>query len=132
MCVSSKEAFVMVYSVTRCDESMQLPLMAMLQYLISISVLLAPVQPLSSACTPVNSSDEHPHLSPSGLAQCKLLLYGTLVQHYSHTDRPPLLPQHMADIYTAITDLLGNSEVYYTQVSHKKHRFSHLLRFTLS
>lgn len=36
-----------------------------------------------------------------------MLLYGSLMKHYSHTDRPPLLPQHMTDIYTAITDLLG-------------------------
>ncbi|CAK6973252.1 DEP domain-containing protein 7-like [Scomber scombrus] len=43
--------------------------------------------------------------------QCKLLLYGTLVRHYSHTDRPPLLPQHMTDIYTAITDLLVNAKL---------------------
>ncbi|XP_042266912.1 DEP domain-containing protein 7-like [Thunnus maccoyii] len=43
--------------------------------------------------------------------ECKLLLYGTLVKHYSHTDRPPLLPQHMTDIYTAITDLLVNAKL---------------------
>ena len=54
------------------------------------------------------SSDE-PRLSPSGLAQCKLLVYRTLVKHYSHTDQPPLLPQHMTDFYTAVTDLLGES-----------------------
>nr|XP_033491433.1 DEP domain-containing protein 7-like [Epinephelus lanceolatus] len=53
-----------------------------------------------------NNSDEQPGLSNSGLAQCKILLYRTLVKHYSHTDRPPLLPHHMTDIYTAITDLL--------------------------
>ncbi|XP_068168755.1 DEP domain-containing protein 7-like [Antennarius striatus] len=45
-----------------------------------------------------------------GLTQCKLLLYRTLVKHY-HTDRPPLLPQHMADIYTAIADLLVNAKL---------------------
>lgn len=28
-------------------------------------------------------------------------------KHYSNTNRPPLLPQHMTDIYTAVTDLLG-------------------------
>ncbi|KAM3870242.1 DEP domain-containing protein 7-like [Diretmus argenteus] len=46
----------------------------------------------------------------SGLTQCKLLLYGCLVKHYSHTDRSPLLPQHMTDVYTAITDLLVNAK----------------------
>ncbi|XP_005449424.3 DEP domain-containing protein 7 isoform X4 [Oreochromis niloticus] len=58
-----------------------------------------------------DNSAEHPHLSPSGLAQCKLLLYGTLVKHYSNTNRPPLLPQHMTDIYTAITELLVNAKL---------------------
>uniref|UniRef100_A0A3P8PV81 DEP domain-containing protein 7 n=1 Tax=Astatotilapia calliptera TaxID=8154 RepID=A0A3P8PV81_ASTCA len=47
-------------------------------------------------------------LSRDGLAQCKLLLYGTLVKHYSITNRLPLLPQHMTDVYTAITELLVN------------------------
>ncbi|XP_039471547.1 DEP domain-containing protein 7-like isoform X2 [Oreochromis aureus] len=58
-----------------------------------------------------DNSAEHPHLSPSGLAQCQLLLYGTLVKHYSNTNRPPLLPQHMTDIYTAITELLVNAKL---------------------
>lgn len=56
-----------------------------------------------------DNSAEHTHLSPSGLAQCKLLLYGTLVKHYSITNRLPLLPQHMTDVYTAITELLGKN-----------------------
>ncbi|XP_044049418.1 DEP domain-containing protein 7-like isoform X2 [Siniperca chuatsi] len=68
------------------------------------------VQSLRYVSTPVSNSDEQPCLSQSGLAQCKLLLYTTLVKHYSHTDRPPLLPQHMTDIYTAITDLLVNAK----------------------
>ncbi|XP_078112283.1 DEP domain-containing protein 7-like [Sander vitreus] len=69
------------------------------------------VQSLRSVSTPVNNSDEQPPLSQRGLVQCKLLLYGTLVKHYSHADRPPLLPQHMTDIYTAITDLLVNAKL---------------------
>lgn len=72
-----------------------------------ISVFLAPVQSLRSVSTPVNDTDEDPGLSQSVLTQCKMLLYGSLMKHYSHTDRPPLLPEHMTDIYTAITDLLG-------------------------
>ncbi|XP_029992513.1 DEP domain-containing protein 7-like [Sphaeramia orbicularis] len=43
--------------------------------------------------------------------QCKQLLYETLVKHYSHSDQPPLLPQHMTDVYTAITDLLVNAKL---------------------
>ncbi|XP_042352325.1 LOW QUALITY PROTEIN: DEP domain-containing protein 7-like [Plectropomus leopardus] len=65
----------------------------------------------SSSSDGVNAGDELPRLSPSGLSQCKLLLYGTLVKHYSHTDRPPLLPQHMTDILAAITDLLVNAKL---------------------
>uniref|UniRef100_A0A8C5DD09 DEP domain-containing protein 7 n=1 Tax=Gouania willdenowi TaxID=441366 RepID=A0A8C5DD09_GOUWI len=45
------------------------------------------------------------------LAQCKMLLYETLVKHYSNANKPPLLPQHMADIYTAITDLLVKAKM---------------------
>nr|XP_020512007.1 DEP domain-containing protein 7-like isoform X1 [Labrus bergylta] len=57
----------------------------------------------------VHNTDEQPRLSPSCLDQCKLLLYWTLVTHYSH--RPPLLPEHMTDIYMAIIDLLVNSKI---------------------
>lgn len=60
-------------------------------------------------CYSGDDSAERTHLSPRALAQCKLLLYGTLVKHYSNTNRPPLLPQHMTDVYTAITDLLGEN-----------------------
>nr|XP_046250481.1 DEP domain-containing protein 7-like [Scatophagus argus] len=67
-------------------------------------------QSLSSESTPDNGGDKQSRLSQSVLAQCKLLLYGTLVKHYSHTDRPPLLPQNMNDIYAAITDLLVNAK----------------------
>ncbi|XP_056273369.1 DEP domain-containing protein 7-like [Pseudoliparis swirei] len=69
------------------------------------------VQPLESASAADHQGVERPRLFPNGLAQCKLLLYGTLVKHYSHTDRPPLLPEHMADVYTTITDLLGNGKL---------------------
>lgn len=71
-----------------------------------IILFLTVVQSLISLSIPGFKSDE-PHLFQSGLTQCKLLVYRTLVKHYSHKDKPPLLPQHMADIYTAITDLLG-------------------------
>ncbi|XP_070687438.1 DEP domain-containing protein 7-like [Pempheris klunzingeri] len=64
----------------------------------------------SSSQDGVNNGDKQPCLSPTGLAQCKQLLYGTLVKHYSHTDRPPLLPQNMSNIYTAITELLVSAK----------------------
>ncbi|XP_059191428.1 DEP domain-containing protein 7-like [Centropristis striata] len=48
-------------------------------------------------------------VSQSGLSQSQLLLYGTLVKHYG--DRAPLLPHHMADIYSVITDLLVNAKL---------------------
>ncbi|XP_029908588.1 DEP domain-containing protein 7-like isoform X2 [Myripristis murdjan] len=53
---------------------------------------------------------DHPGLLPSSLAQCKMLLYRTLATHYSQSDRAPLLPQHMTDVYTAITDMLVNGK----------------------
>lgn len=43
-----------------------------------------------------------------GVDRWKLLLFETLVKHYSYTDRPALLPQHLTHVYTAITDLLGD------------------------
>ncbi|XP_061533107.1 DEP domain-containing protein 7-like [Phycodurus eques] len=49
-------------------------------------------------------------LSQSGTAHCKLLLYGTLVRHYN-TDRPPLLPERMTDVYSAITELLVDAKL---------------------
>nr|XP_040019709.1 DEP domain-containing protein 7-like [Gasterosteus aculeatus aculeatus] len=69
------------------------------------------VQPPRSMSTQVRHIYERPRLSSSGQAHCKRLLYGTLAKHYGHTDRPPLLPQHMADVYTAITDLLVNAKL---------------------
>ncbi|KAG7523393.1 DEP domain-containing protein 7-like [Solea senegalensis] len=57
-----------------------------------------------------HNSDEL-RLSPSGLVQCKVLLYRALIKHYSQTDKPPLLPQHMTDIYSAITDLLVKAKL---------------------
>uniref|UniRef100_A0A8C3G1P9 DEP domain-containing protein 7 n=1 Tax=Cyclopterus lumpus TaxID=8103 RepID=A0A8C3G1P9_CYCLU len=62
----------------------------------------------------VELSRELPHCftqDQDSCEHCKLLLYGTLVKHYSHTDRPPLLPQHMADVYTTVTDLLVNAKL---------------------
>lgn len=60
-------------------------------------------------CAQSHKGNEQSHLSHSTLLQFKLLLYGSLVKHYSHAERPPLLPQQMTDVYTAITDLLGET-----------------------
>ncbi|XP_072769974.1 DEP domain-containing protein 7-like isoform X1 [Nerophis lumbriciformis] len=50
-------------------------------------------------------------LSQSSTAQCKLL-YETLARHYSNTDcRPPLLPEQMTDVYTAITEMIVNAKL---------------------
>uniref|UniRef100_UPI003AAD16A1 DEP domain-containing protein 7-like n=1 Tax=Centroberyx gerrardi TaxID=166262 RepID=UPI003AAD16A1 len=68
------------------------------------------VRQLRPVSTPGHAGDDQSRLSPSGLAQCQLLLYGTLLKHYGQSDRPPLLPQHMTDVYTAITDLLVNAK----------------------
>lgn len=63
---------------------------------------------LGTGSTCGHGVDEQPSLSQIGVGRWKLLLFETLVKHYSRTDRPPLLPQHMAHVYTAITDLLGD------------------------
>lgn len=62
---------------------------------------------LGAAPSPGHDGDE-PGPSQSGLGRWKLLLFETLVKHYGHVDRPPLLPQHLTHVYTAITDLLGD------------------------
>lgn len=41
------------------------------------------------------------------LLQCKMLLYEVLAQHYRHTQQPPLLSNHVFDIHTGISELLG-------------------------
>lgn len=50
-----------------------------------------------------------PCCSGSGTQQCKLLLYETLVKYYGQPDRSPLLANHMSDIYTGVTELLGET-----------------------
>lgn len=41
------------------------------------------------------------------LPQCKKLLYGVLAQHYGHAARTPLLGNHIFDIHSGISELLG-------------------------
>lgn len=41
------------------------------------------------------------------LPECKRLLYEVLAQHYGHTQHPPLLTNHVFDIHSGISELLG-------------------------
>lgn len=41
------------------------------------------------------------------LLQCKKLLYRVLAQHYGHMQQPPLLSNHIFDIHSGISELLG-------------------------
>lgn len=49
---------------------------------------------------------EQPLLCSSDLDNYKLLIYGALSKNYSLTDRVPLLPEHLSEIYKAISELL--------------------------
>lgn len=46
-------------------------------------------------------------LSACDLPQCKRLMYEVLAQHYGHTQQPPLLSNHVFDIHSGISELLG-------------------------
>lgn len=46
------------------------------------------------------------------LLQCKKLLYEVLAQHYRHPQQPPLLSNHVFDIHTGISELLGKRRRY--------------------
>lgn len=41
------------------------------------------------------------------LPQCKRLLYEVLAKHYGHTQQPPLFSNHVFDIHSGISELLG-------------------------
>lgn len=41
------------------------------------------------------------------LHQCKRLLYEVLAKHYGHAQRPPLFSNHVFDIHSGISELLG-------------------------
>lgn len=44
------------------------------------------------------------------LPQCKRLIYEVLAQHYGHTQQTPLLSNHVFDIHSGISELLGRTE----------------------
>ena len=43
------------------------------------------------------------------LPQCKKLLYEVLAQHYGHAQQPPLFSNHVFDIHSGISELLGKT-----------------------
>lgn len=43
------------------------------------------------------------------LVRCKRLMYEVLAQHYGHAQRPPLLSNHVFDIHSGISELLGTA-----------------------
>lgn len=43
------------------------------------------------------------------LLRCKSLLYEVLAQHYGHTQQPPLFSNHVFDIHSGISELLGKT-----------------------
>ncbi|KAJ0069540.1 hypothetical protein NL108_008489 [Boleophthalmus pectinirostris] len=54
---------------------------------------------------------EGEQFTTKSLNNYKLLVYGALAKHYSHTDRAPLMPQQMTDIYKAVIDLLVTAKL---------------------
>lgn len=46
---------------------------------------------------------------PEETAQYKHLLYSILIQHYGQTDYPPLFSNHVFDIHSGISELLGKA-----------------------
>lgn len=47
------------------------------------------------------------------LVQCKRLLYEVLAQHYGHMQHTPLLSNHVFDIHSGISELLGKRRSYH-------------------
>lgn len=46
------------------------------------------------------------------LPQCKRLMYEVLAQHYGHAQQTPLLNNHVFDIHSGISELLGTTGVF--------------------
>lgn len=76
------------------------------------------------------------------LPQCKRLLYEVLAQHYGHTQQPPLFSNHVFDIHSGISELLGKTrscqiftpvvEAFVTTGSHAAAAFLNLSVFILA
>lgn len=48
------------------------------------------------------------------LPRCKRLLYEVLAKHYGHAQQPPLFSNHVFDIHSGISELLGKINVVET------------------
>lgn len=46
---------------------------------------------------------------PEETTQYKRLLYSILIQHYGQTDYPPLFSNHIFDIHSGVSELLGKT-----------------------
>lgn len=54
-----------------------------------------------------DEGDEHGQWSPTGIQQCKALLFEILSKHYGQSSFQPLLPSGLNDVCIQITELLG-------------------------
>lgn len=52
------------------------------------------------------------------LLQCKKLIYRVLAQHYGHTQQLPLLSNHVFDIHSGISELLGKMRAQVSLLTH--------------
>lgn len=50
------------------------------------------------------------------LVQCKRLLYEVLAQHYGQTQQSPLLSNHVFDIHSGISELLGENRSHHSRL----------------
>lgn len=46
------------------------------------------------------------------LFECKKLLYEVLAKHYARVEQPPLLSNHLFDIHSGISELLGEKNYF--------------------
>lgn len=54
----------------------------------------------------------------SDLPRCKRLMYEVLAQHYGHMQQPPLLSNHVFDVHSGISELLGTIRSAFTFGAH--------------
>lgn len=52
------------------------------------------------------------------LPQCKRLFYQVLAKHYGHTQQPPLFSNHVFDIHSGISELLGELRCFIVFLGH--------------
>lgn len=54
--------------------------------------------------------EEYRQCGPAGIQQCRALLFDILSKHYGQASYQPLLPSGLTDVYTHVTELLGELE----------------------